>query len=182
MTATADTTAITRDPVRVNTDNMSSTLSAIRRAHLTYAGVQAQRDRITHALTPALEALKADPTLHLSATRRDPVQRLQRAVHGWGHASLMAEHTGQQAEFEALADLTDQIVADAETVVATAEPDWHDPDVSRRVSGEILPAPVRLAAVADRLREEIRQAMAMPVPHPEAQRLAALADQIHPQA
>lgn len=179
MTATVDTTAITRDPVRVNADNMRSGLNAIRRAHLTYTGVQAQRDRVTNALAPALDALDADPTLHLSATRRDPVLSLSWGVHQWGHASLMAEHTGQ---FEALADLTDQIVADAETVVATAEPDWHDPDVSRRVSGEILPSPVRLAAVADRLREEIRQAMAMPVPHPQAQRLAALADQIHPQA
>lgn len=183
MTAeTVDTTAITNDPVTVNTTNMRRKMAALGQDTVTHTGVQDQRDRVTAALAPALDALEADPTLHLSRTRQDPVNRLSEELHQWGHAALMAEHTGQDAELEALVALTDQLVADAETVVATAETHWHDPQTSRRISGQMLPHPDQLAAVAQHLREVIRRPIAMPVPHPEAQRLADLAEQIHPQA
>lgn len=177
-----DTTAITGHPITVNTTTMRRQYAGLGEDSFTHTGVQDQRDRLTDALPAALDALEADPTLHLSRTRQDPVNRMAEGLHQWGHAALLAEHTGQDAELEALLALTDQLVADAETVAATAETDWHDPDVSRRISGQMLPHPDQLAAVAQHLREVIRRPMAMPVPHPQAQRLAALAEQIHPQA
>jgi hypothetical protein len=70
----------------------------------------------------------------------------------------------------------------ATQVAAVAWPDWDTPRRWRELSSRRMPHESVLAEIAGTLRRAVAPALDLPYPDPEAVRLAALAEQIAPQA
>ena len=70
----------------------------------------------------------------------------------------------------------------AAQVTAAAWPDWDTPRRWRELSSGRMPHESVLAEIAGTLRRAVAPALDLPYPDPEAVRLAALAEQIAPQA
>jgi hypothetical protein len=156
------------------------------------------RQRADDAVMSVAVALTADPTLaerrhrdldvlaellrRLSPFARSAKFELERrALNGAGEPAAHLGRTNPDAP-EKLDAVSQRCTVIAMQVTAAIWPDWDTPARVRELSASRMPADETLARIAGELRHAVARALDLPHPDPEAVRLAALADQIIPQA
>ncbi|GAA4522599.1 hypothetical protein GCM10023191_102080 [Actinoallomurus oryzae] len=161
--------------------------------------VQRARGRAEEAVEILTAALDVDPTLvepdrclrdvdlvrellrQLQPLARQAEVELERrrlaADPATAHQTGRLGRTNPHA-LEELEALSRRCVEIAERIAGAALPDWNTPQRIRERSERLLPSAAELEEIADRLRHAVRASLDLPYPAPEAERLAALADQI----
>jgi hypothetical protein len=156
------------------------------------------RQRAAGAAGAAAGALGADPTVAERAQRdldllgellRRAGPLARQAGHVLEHQRLTA--AGQDAGRlgrvnpqapEELDWVSRRCTVIAERITAAVLPDWDTPRRWRELSARRMPGEHELAEIADLVRRAVAPALDLPCPDPGAVRLAAIADQIAPQA
>ncbi len=156
------------------------------------------RQRAAAAVEAVIAALGADPTL---AERRqrdldvlaEILRRLtplaRQVTVGFESQRLAAagastEHLGRINPLapEELDAASERCTVLAERITAAVLHDWNTPLRIRELSASRMPHESELAEIAAMLRRAVAPALDLACPDPEAVRLAAIADQIAPQA
>lgn len=158
----------------------------------------AARQHADTAVDAVTAALAADPTLAERQQRnldliRELLRRLphlarqasaelkRRRLDAAGASSAHLGLTNRAAPDEVI-PVAERLAVIADQVTSATWPDWDTPRRRRELSAMRLPGTWQLARIADELRRAIAPALATGCPDPEAVRLAAVADAIHPAA
>ncbi|MFJ9558366.1 hypothetical protein ACIRPH_31550 [Nocardiopsis sp. NPDC101807] len=180
----------------------------VRRAHqLLQRALDGSSDPgLRRALSPALDALRTDPTLALTTEGQRTLDLLaelarqlrplsRQAEMARTHARLLADPDLEEADrahainrlgkinpaaITNEAELVERLCQQAQELADRARPDWQDPDHLHGLARRMLP-PVRdLDVISQALRSSVSRAAAVVPDAPEVRRLLNLADQIHP--
>jgi hypothetical protein len=160
--------------------------------------VSLARQRAADAVEEAAAALATDPTVAERCMRdidvlaellrrltplarqvNNLLEQQRRTAAGESAAHLGRVNSGAPEELDAVSRRCAVYTA---RVTAEVWPDWDTPDRGRELSALRMPAEDTLASIAASLRDAVAASLALPHPHPEAVRLAALAEQIAPGA
>jgi hypothetical protein len=151
------------------------------------------RQRAADAAEVVAAALSTDPTLAERQRRRlDVLPMLLRRLISLARqatAAIESERLATAGQSTAHLGLINTLAAEeldaasarCPVIASEAWPDWNTERRILELSASRMPHEDELADIADRLRRAVAPALDLVHPHPDAVRLAALADQIAPQ-